>query len=115
MTALGMADAMVAGTRGVPVPVHIERALRRAMELARRPPASPSTGVNGLTLLPSRSRTGLALTEFRTCQARLAASPSDADLRQALDDAAYTLCVLMGRRTVHDAVLGAEQHLNPHA
>ncbi|TXS44410.1 DUF5133 domain-containing protein [Streptomyces sp. OR43] len=27
------------------------------------------------------------------------------------DDAAYTLCVLLGRTGVHDAVLAAEEHL----
>ncbi|MFZ3467795.1 DUF5133 domain-containing protein [Streptomyces sp. 4.24] len=28
-----------------------------------------------------------------------------------MDDAAYTLCVLMGRPTAHDAVLAAEELL----
>ncbi|MGW8885821.1 DUF5133 domain-containing protein [Streptomyces sp. NPDC055749] len=106
-----MAAAMVAGSRGVPVPAHVERALRRAVEAARNPSPSPSDAARGVALVPSRQRTEQVLSEFRRCQALLAVTPSDRSARQALDDAAYTLCVLLGRTTVHDAVDAAEQHL----
>ncbi|MFC9247707.1 DUF5133 domain-containing protein [Streptomyces sp. NPDC057136] len=110
LTPAAMAAAMVAGSRGVPIPAHVERALRGAMETARTP-APPPEAVRGVALLPSRPRTEQVLSEFRKRQALLAASPSDRSARQALDDAAYTLCVLLGRTTVHDAVDAAEQHL----
>jgi len=110
LTPAAMATMMVAGSHGVPVPTHVERALRAAMETARTP-APPSHAPRGVALLPSRPRTDQVLREFRRCQALLAASPSERSARQALDDAAYTLCVLLGRTTVHDAVDAAEQHL----
>ncbi|GFN00930.1 hypothetical protein Sfulv_57400 [Streptomyces fulvorobeus] len=110
LTPAAMAAAMVAGSRGAPVPAHVERALRGAMEAARTP-ALPSDAVRGVALLPSRARTEQVLTEFRKRQALLAAAPSDRSARQALDDAAYTLCVLLGRTTVRDAVDAAELHL----
>ncbi|QNE79008.1 DUF5133 domain-containing protein [Streptomyces finlayi] len=78
---------------------------------AARTPAPPSGTLRGVALLPSRPRTEQVLAEFRKCQALLAAAPSDRSARQALDDAAYTLCVLLGRTTVHEAVDAAEQHL----
>lgn len=106
-----LAAAMVAGSQGVPVPAHVERALRRAVEAARTPSPRPADLVRGVALVPSRSRTEQVLSEFRRCQTVLAAAPSDRSARQALDDAAYTLCVLLGRTTVHDAVDAAEQHL----
>ncbi|TXS44409.1 DUF5133 domain-containing protein [Streptomyces sp. or43] len=61
--------------------------------------------------MPSRARTAEVLAEFRGRQSRLTDAPSDMRARQALDDAAYTLCVLLGRTGVHDAVLAAEEHL----
>ncbi|WP_327360077.1 DUF5133 domain-containing protein [Streptomyces sp. NBC_01296] len=103
-----LAAAMVAGTRGTPVPVHIERALHRAMDAGRSP--APSVG-RGSVLTPARARTEEVLTRLRGCQARLAAAPEDPVALRAMDDAGYTLCVLMGRATVHEAVLAAEARL----
>ncbi|MER5311312.1 DUF5133 domain-containing protein [Streptomyces sp. NPDC002773] len=103
---------VAAGAEGTPPPVHIERALRRAVEAARTSavPAALSVG-----LAPNRERTEEVLTRLRGCQARLAAAPGDPAAVRAMDDAAYTLCVLMGRPTTHDAVLAAERHLGPRA
>lgn len=104
-----VAAAMAAGARGVAMPARVERALHRAVAAARAvQPVGACVG-----LMPSRSRTEKVLAEFRDCQARLTAAPSDLRARQALDDAAYTLCVLLGRTGVHDAVLAAEQRLAP--
>ncbi|MEU8677953.1 DUF5133 domain-containing protein [Streptomyces sp. NPDC048560] len=114
VTPAAMAATMVAGSRGVPVPAHVERALRKAMETARTP-APPPVTLRGVALMPSRSRTEQVLSEFRKRQALLAAAPSDRSARQGLDDAAYTLCVLLGRTTVHDAVDAAEQRLTTSA
>ncbi len=88
--------------------MHIERALHRAMDAGRSP--APSVG-RGSVLTPARTRTEEVLTRLRGCQARLAAAPEDPVALRAMDDAGYTLCVLMGRATVHEAVLAAEARL----
>lgn len=107
VTPAEVAAAMAAGSRGTAMPAVVERALHRAVATART--VSPRSACIGL--MPSRARTEEVLAEFRACQSRLTAAPSDMRARQALDDAAYTLCVLLGRTGVHDAVLAAEQHL----
>ncbi|MFF2195858.1 DUF5133 domain-containing protein [Streptomyces sp. NPDC058157] len=110
VTAVEVAAAMVAGTLGMPMPVRIERALRRSLEAARtphRPGAVQTVGIQ-----PSRLRTEEVLSRLRGCQARLAAAPTDPGTLRAMDDVAYTLCVLMGRPSTHQAVLAAEQHLS---
>ncbi len=111
ITSAEVAAAMAAHSRGVAMPARVERALFRAVATARS--VSPREACVGL--MPSRARTAEVLAEFRGCQSRLTAAPSDMRARQALDDAAYTLCVLLGRTSVHDAVLAAEQHLTTQA
>ncbi|MEW1632860.1 DUF5133 domain-containing protein [Streptomyces sp. NPDC093801] len=110
VTAVEVAAAMVAGTLGMPMPVRIERALRRSLEAARGP-VRPGT-VQAVGILPSRLRTEEVLSRLRGCQARLAAAPTDPGTLRAMDDVAYTLCVLMGRPSTHQAVLAAEEHLS---
>ncbi|MFI6684217.1 DUF5133 domain-containing protein [Streptomyces sp. NPDC050485] len=51
------------------------------------------------------------LVVLRTRERRAAQSPSDPGARQARDDAAYTLCILMGERAVPAAVEAAERYL----
>ncbi|WP_234330947.1 DUF5133 domain-containing protein [Streptomyces sp. NRRL F-4474] len=104
------AAAVAAGARGEPVPARWERALRRAVEALRSPRSGPEGG-RGVGLLPSRARTEEVLARFRAARDRLAQAPGDGAARGAMDDVAYTLCVLMGRSTVHEAVLAAERHL----
>lgn len=107
ITSAEVAAAMAAQSRGIAMPARVERALHRAVATART--VSPRAAYIGL--MPSHARTAEVLAEFRGCRSRLTAAPSDMRARQALDDAAYTLCVLLGRTGVHDAVLAAEQHI----
>ncbi|AZM87382.1 DUF5133 domain-containing protein [Streptomyces sp. W1SF4] len=109
ITAAQAAEAMVAGSLGLPVPGRVQRALHRAVQAARTP--LPRGAFQGVGILPSRLRTEEVLTRLRGCQARLAAAPTDPGTLRAMDDVAYTLCVLMGRPTTHEAVLAAERHL----
>ncbi|MGW6567718.1 DUF5133 domain-containing protein [Streptomyces sp. NPDC054975] len=102
-----VAAAMVARAAGAPVTARVERALRHAVEAARA--STPTDRRRGLS--PSLARTEEVLTRLRGCQARLAASPGDPAALRAMDDAAYTLCVLMGLPSTHEAVLAAEEHL----
>ncbi|MGW7064751.1 DUF5133 domain-containing protein [Streptomyces sp. NPDC054904] len=107
-----VATALVDGARGIRVPVHLERAVRRTIEAARTPEPA---GERSRGLMPARARTEEALARLRGCQGRLAATPEDPEALRAMDDASYTLCVLMGRPTVHDAILAALEHLAPSA
>lgn len=102
---LDLAAAMTAGPGVGPVPVRLERALRQAVRAARTPTrtGTPPTGIQ-----PNRERAEEVLSRLRGCQARLLATPADPGALRAMDDAAYTLCVLMGRPTAHGAVLAAE-------
>ncbi|MCX5389056.1 DUF5133 domain-containing protein [Streptomyces sp. NBC_00094] len=103
-----LATVMIAGATGRPVPARVERALARAVEAARLSPAS-AAGPTALT--PSRERTERVLARLRACRARLESTPEDPAAVREMDDAAYTLCVLMGRATTHEAVLAAERRL----
>ncbi|MFG3280619.1 DUF5133 domain-containing protein [Streptomyces sp. NPDC048111] len=51
------------------------------------------------------------LSLLRSRERRVARSPRDPGARQARDDAAYTLCVLMGERSAATAVEAAERYL----
>ncbi|MGW5848903.1 DUF5133 domain-containing protein [Streptomyces sp. NPDC055254] len=106
VTPMAVARALVNESRGGGVPSGVERGLRLAIGAAR---VSPAPRVRGL--LPCPERTAEALARFRECRRRVRATPGDAGARGELDDAAYTLCVLMARRTVHEAVLAAMRHL----
>ncbi|WP_330294393.1 DUF5133 domain-containing protein [Streptomyces sp. NBC_00503] len=109
VSAEDLAAAMVSAARGTSLPARVERALHHAVEAARTP--APTHGPRRAGLTPSPSRTEDALTRLRGCQARLAAAPQDPAALQAMDDSVYTLSVLMGRTTAHEAVAAAEEHL----
>uniref|UniRef100_A0AAU2JYS9 DUF5133 domain-containing protein n=1 Tax=Streptomyces sp. NBC_00049 TaxID=2903617 RepID=A0AAU2JYS9_9ACTN len=108
-----LAAAMVAATQGVASPVHVERALRHAVDRARRPLGPSAAAAPPAAMLASRAATEEALARFRLCQARLAAEPGSEAARREMDDVTYTLCVLMGRARAHEAVLAAEDRLAP--
>ncbi|MGO4455981.1 DUF5133 domain-containing protein [Streptomyces sp. M-16] len=107
----GLAAAMAAAAWGVKAPKRVERALRRAVEAARTAGADGAGTSPARPLVPSRERTQEALGRFRGCRAWLWADPADAAARRAMDDATYTLCVLMGRPTAHEALRAAELRL----
>lgn len=106
------ASAMVAAPEGRPMPVHVERALRRAVESARDPVSPMEAGAAPTAMLANRDRTAEVLARFRACQARLAAEPGNEKARREMDDVTYTLCVLMGRLRAHEAVLAAQDRLD---
>ncbi|MFJ6793563.1 DUF5133 domain-containing protein [Streptomyces sp. NPDC091268] len=94
---------------GARVPASIERALRHAVEAARTP--VPGRAPRGAPPAPNLARTEEVLTRLRGCRARLAAAPGDPGALRAMDDAAHTLCVLMGRPGLLAALTAAEAHL----
>ncbi|MCT9092451.1 DUF5133 domain-containing protein [Streptomyces sp. ASQP_92] len=62
-------------------------------------------------LLPDKAALARLLTRYRTQERSVLAQPHRADLHRALEDTAYTLCVLMDERTVQAAVRAAERYL----
>jgi hypothetical protein len=62
-------------------------------------------------LLPDKSRITRLLLRYRTWERRLAGAPSNPVARRRFEDTAYTLCILMGRRTPQEAVLAAERYV----
>ncbi|MCZ1014327.1 DUF5133 domain-containing protein [Streptomyces noursei] len=62
-------------------------------------------------LLPDKSVLASLLRRYRVWERVVLADPHDPVARRRLEDLAYTLCVLMGRRTVHEAIIEAEQYL----
>ncbi|MFJ6793225.1 DUF5133 domain-containing protein [Streptomyces sp. NPDC091268] len=104
-----LAAAMVAESRGTPLPAHVDRALSRAARAACTRPRAPGAGP-GTPLLPSRAEVERALGRFFDARVRLLASPADEAARLALEDAVFTLCVLMAEPTAHAAVIAAVQY-----
>ncbi|MCB5180915.1 DUF5133 domain-containing protein [Streptomyces antimicrobicus] len=96
-------------SRGLPVTGRVGRALRQSVRLARSAPAGAPVPV--LRLAPDRGYTAKVLDRFLACHAAAAADPADEGAQRALDDAAYTLCVLMARRTPKEAVRAARRYL----
>ncbi|GGU75794.1 hypothetical protein GCM10010211_47150 [Streptomyces albospinus] len=62
-------------------------------------------------LLPDKSVLASLLRRYRVWERMVLADPHDPAARQRLEDIAYTLCVLMGRRTVQEAIIEAERYL----
>ncbi|MFC9585287.1 DUF5133 domain-containing protein [Streptomyces yangpuensis] len=89
-----------------------EGALRTAIGHARapHPPPPPAAG----TVLPAPDVLRRHLDLLRAVRRRTLAAPDDPALRAALEDAAYTLCVLMGQRHTHGALLAAEERVAAH-
>ncbi|WP_405442547.1 DUF5133 domain-containing protein [Streptomyces avidinii] len=98
--------AAVASLRGdpMPPPPELESAVRAAIDRVlteARPP--------GPRLIPNPYVLRQHLARFRDLRRRIFAAPEDPSLRTRYDDAAYTLCVLLGHRSVHHALTAAEQ------
>ncbi|MFI6144688.1 DUF5133 domain-containing protein [Streptomyces sp. NPDC051109] len=82
------------------------RALADAMDEARsaaEPETRPYT-----RLLPDPQAIGELLKRHRGLRRRALAAPHDPAVRDELDDATYTLCVLMGQRNAYTALRSAE-------
>ncbi|WP_330172751.1 DUF5133 domain-containing protein [Streptomyces sp. NBC_01498] len=62
-------------------------------------------------LLPDKAGLAQLLRRYRTWERLVLREPHDPVRRRRLDDVAYTLCVLMGHRTVAEAVRAAESYL----
>ncbi|MGW7318263.1 DUF5133 domain-containing protein [Streptomyces sp. NPDC054865] len=103
-----VAGAMVGGSQGLLVPAGIEQALHDAVRAGRRLAAEPRRP--GSVLLPTREDAERALARFFDARVRLCAAPEDAAARRAVDDAVYTLCVLMAQPSPHAAVHEALQY-----
>ncbi|MEV6583585.1 DUF5133 domain-containing protein [Streptomyces sp. NPDC051582] len=96
---------LVLGDGGKP-PAPLGRALADAMDEARsatEPVTRPYTW-----LLPDPQTIGDLLKRHRALRRRALAAPDDRAVRDELDDATYTLCVLMGTRNAHTALRSAE-------
>ncbi|MFD7444764.1 DUF5133 domain-containing protein [Streptomyces sp. NPDC059909] len=63
-------------------------------------------------LMPNAMVVAEVLSRYRRAQARMLRDPRNPAHRRQLEDAAYTLSVLMGQRTVRTAVLRAAQYLS---
>ncbi|MFF8847659.1 DUF5133 domain-containing protein [Streptomyces sp. NPDC015127] len=61
--------------------------------------------------MPSKSALARALRRYRVHEAGMLREPSSPAARARFQDSAYTLCILMGRRTALEAVRAAERYL----
>ncbi|KIF03596.1 hypothetical protein PL81_23340 [Streptomyces sp. RSD-27] len=68
------------------------------------PPGTP-----GAKLLPGAPLLRRRLNHLRSARRRTREAPEDPALRAELEDAGYSLCLLTGQRSVHRALLMAEQ------
>ncbi|MEV6734888.1 MULTISPECIES: DUF5133 domain-containing protein [unclassified Streptomyces] len=104
---LETAEAVLAlgGCRALPA--SLGTALQAAMDGARSatapPVAQPYT-----RLLPDPQTIGELLKRHRGLRRRALAAPHDLAVRNELDDATYTLCILMGQRNACTALRSAE-------
>lgn len=62
-------------------------------------------------LLPDKAGLAQLLRRYRTWEQLVLQEPHNPVRRRRLDDVAYTLCVLMGHRTAHEAIRAAESYL----
>ncbi|WP_037835993.1 DUF5133 domain-containing protein [Streptomyces sp. NRRL S-244] len=96
---------LLLGSGGKP-PAPLGRALADAMDEARsatEPVTPPYT-----RLLPDPQAIGELLKRHRALRRRALAAPHDPAVRDELDDATYTLCILMGQRNAYTALRSAE-------
>ncbi|MET9465486.1 DUF5133 domain-containing protein [Streptomyces sp. NPDC006544] len=107
-----MAEAATALRPGRLVMPAAEQALRRAIDQAQSRPAPVCPTAS--QLLPHPFTVRQHLSHLRAARRRTLAAPDDPAARAALDDAAYTLCVLMGQRGTYAALKAAEEHVAAH-
>ncbi|WP_328965467.1 DUF5133 domain-containing protein [Streptomyces virginiae] len=100
-----VAAAVLAMRVGEPVAPAVDEALRRVLADARTLP-TPATS----SWLPPRPDVlRRHVNHLRAARRRAVAAPDDTGVRGELEDAAYTLCILMEQRSAHAALLAAEE------
>ncbi|GGS16290.1 hypothetical protein GCM10010252_64750 [Streptomyces aureoverticillatus] len=66
-----------------------------------------------MVLLPAKAVVSRQLDQYRAWERLLVADPTDRVVRTRFENAAYTLCVLMGECTARAAADAAERYLRP--
>ncbi|MFF8261434.1 DUF5133 domain-containing protein [Streptomyces virginiae] len=99
------AEAVLASRNGGPVPAAVEDVLRRSLARARGLPGAPP----GSWSPPHADDLRRHVNHLRAARRRALAAPDDAGIRGELEEAVYALCVVMGQRSAHSAVLAAEE------
>ncbi|MFE7775220.1 DUF5133 domain-containing protein [Streptomyces sp. NPDC057445] len=61
--------------------------------------------------MPNEDEVAELLSNYRIQERRMLRDPADPEISARFRDTAYTLCVLMGRRTALEAVHRAERYL----
>ncbi|GHE72438.1 DUF5133 domain-containing protein [Streptomyces vinaceus] len=100
------AEAVLVRESGGKPPAQLGKALAEALDEARcatEPLTHPYT-----RLLPDPRTIAGLLKRHRALRRRALAAPGDTAVRDELDDATYTLCILMGRRNAYAALRAAE-------
>ncbi|MFE6223182.1 MULTISPECIES: DUF5133 domain-containing protein [unclassified Streptomyces] len=64
-------------------------------------------------LLPDRNTVERLLRHYRDQERTVRAAPGDLTVRRRFEDTAYTLCVLMGVRSIQEALHAAERYVAP--
>lgn len=106
----GAAAALLRGdTPPQPPTAVVESAVRVAIDRSLT-----VAGTTSSPLLPNPRVLREHLARFRDLRRHTFSAPDDPALRACYDDAAYTLCVLLGRRHLHQALTAAEQLIAAH-
>ncbi|MFD9306678.1 DUF5133 domain-containing protein [Streptomyces sp. NPDC060048] len=108
-TTRDLAENLIATHAHAPADPRLEALLRTEINRAQNPSATTPLG-----LRPPPQVLRKHLNHLRAARRRTLAAPHDAAQRAELDDAAYTLCVLMGQRNAPAALLAAEEQLTAH-
>lgn len=100
------AEAVLALGGGRELPTLLGTALKKAVDKARS--VTEAVKQPYTRLLPDPQAIGELLKRHRSLRRRALAAPHDPVVRNDLDDATYTLCILMGQRNAHTALRSAE-------
>ncbi|MFF1414582.1 DUF5133 domain-containing protein [Streptomyces sp. NPDC058289] len=100
---------MIATRAHAPADPLLEALLRVEIGRAQVLPASTTLG-----LRPPPQVLREHLSHLRAARCRNLPHPHDTAQRAELDNAAYTLCVLMGQRDAYAVLVAAEEHLAAH-
>lgn len=99
------AEAVLAARTGEPAAPVVEDVLHSTLARARTLPAPPP----GPWSPPHPDTLRGHVNHLRAARRRAMAAPDDASVRSELEEAAYTLCVVMGQRSAHSALVAAEE------